>query len=202
MAKITVLGAGGWGIALAVLLHNNGHEVTIWSAVEREVNEINETRENKVSLPGIVIPEKIKVSGDLDESVKDRDVLVMAVASKFTRSTAARLKGKVSKEQKIVNVAKGIEEDTLMTLTDVIEDEIGKESDYILVSQVAGAKKTVFSKTQLYSEQELKNTIEHINRAMKINRCDKRIEYGSDAYLAKNWEELDNRDFEDIMNFI
>ena len=97
MAKITVLGAGGWGIALAVLLHNNGHEVTIWSAVEREVNEINETRENKVSLPGIVIPEKIKVSGDLDESVKDRDVLVMAVASKFTRSTAARLKGKVSK---------------------------------------------------------------------------------------------------------
>ena len=51
MAKITVLGAGGWGIALAVLLHNNGHEVTIWSAVEREVNDINETRENKVSRP-------------------------------------------------------------------------------------------------------------------------------------------------------
>lgn len=134
MAKITVLGAGGWGIALAVLLHNNGHEVTIWSAVEREVNEINETRENKVSLPGIVIPEKIKVSGDLDESVKDRDVLVMAVASKFTRSTATRLKGKVSKEQKIVNVAKGIEEDTLMTLTDVIEDEIGKDMDVCVLS--------------------------------------------------------------------
>ncbi|MCR5083317.1 MAG: glycerol-3-phosphate dehydrogenase, partial [Parasporobacterium sp.] len=57
MANITVLGAGGWGLALAKLLFENGHNVTVWSAVEREVDELNKTRENKQSLPGVIMPE-------------------------------------------------------------------------------------------------------------------------------------------------
>lgn len=124
MANISVLGAGGWGIALAILLDNNGNHVTLWSALEKEVQMIQEKRENEVSLKGIHISEDIQVTADLDEAVTDQDIIVLAVASAYTRSTAARLKGKIKDGQIIINVAKGIEESTLMTLTEVIEDEL------------------------------------------------------------------------------
>ena len=124
MAKISVLGAGGWGIAIGVLLNKNGHQVTMWSAVEREVNMLTQQRENEVSLPGIVIPDEIQITGDLNEAVEDKDILVLAVASSYIRSTAKRLNGLIKDGQIIVNVAKGIEEDTLMTMTDIIEEEV------------------------------------------------------------------------------
>ncbi len=132
MANITVLGAGGWGLALSKLLFENGHNVTVWSAVEREVEELNKTRENKQSLPGVIMPEGIIITSDLDASLKDKDILVMAVASKFVRSTAARLKGKVKEGQIIVDVAKGIEEETLHTMTAVIMDELPNVNAAIL----------------------------------------------------------------------
>lgn len=124
MANISILGAGGWGIAIGVLLNNNGHNVTIWSAVDREVNMLLEKRENTVSLPGSIIDDKIEITGDLNSAVTDKDIIILAVASSYTRSTAHRLKGLTKDGQIIVNVAKGIEEDTLMTLTDIIEEEV------------------------------------------------------------------------------
>lgn len=124
MANVSILGAGGWGIALGVLLNDNGHNVTMWSAVEREVNMIKENGENTVSLPGIKIPKDIGITSDLDEAISDKDIIVLAVASKFTRSTAAKLKNRVKDGQIIINVAKGIEEETLMTLTEIIEQEV------------------------------------------------------------------------------
>ncbi len=124
MANICILGAGGWGIGIAVLLNNNGHNVTMWSAVKNEVEMLKKNRENTVSLPGIVISEKIKITDDLNEAVTDQDIIVLAVASSYIRSTAARLKGLTKPGQLIINVAKGIEENTLMTMTDVIESEI------------------------------------------------------------------------------
>lgn len=132
MANISVLGAGGWGIALGILLNNNGHKVTMWSAVEREVNMLTEKRENTVSLPGIIISEEIEITGDLDKAVNDKDVIILAVASSYTRSTAKLLKDKVKDGQIIVNVAKGIEESTLMTLTDIIEEEVPKADVAVL----------------------------------------------------------------------
>ena len=124
MAKVSVLGAGGWGIGIAVLLNNNGHQVTIWSAVDREVEMLKEKRENTISLPGIVIDENIKITNNLNEAIDDEDIIVMAVASSFVRSTSAKLKGLIKDGQIIVNVAKGIEEETLMTLTDIIKQEV------------------------------------------------------------------------------
>ena len=123
MANISILGAGGWGIAIGVLLNNNGHNVTMWSAVEREVNMLTEKRENTVSLPGIIIDEKIKITSDLNEAVENKDIIVLAVASSYIRSTANRIKDLVKDGQIIINVAKGIEESTLMTMTDIIEEE-------------------------------------------------------------------------------
>lgn len=124
MTKVTVLGGGGWAIALAKVLCENGHDVTIWSAVEREVEALSKDRENKISLPGIIIPDAIKISNNLEEAVKDSRVIVMAVASSFVRSTAKQLKNYVGEGQIIVDVAKGIEDETFKTMTEIIAEEI------------------------------------------------------------------------------
>lgn len=122
MSKVAVLGGGGWACALAVLLDDNGHDVTIWSKLEREIECLSKERENKNSLPGVIIPESINISGNIDTAVKDADIIVMAVASSFVRVTAELLKGKIRDGQIIVNVAKGIEDNTLFTMTDILED--------------------------------------------------------------------------------
>ena len=123
MAKIGIIGGGSWGVALAVLLHKNGHQVSVWSVLESEIKQLNETREHKM-LPGVILPEEMTFTTDDAEITRDKDILVFSVMSAYTRSTAKRLSGFVKNGQIIVNVAKGIEEDTLMTLSDIIEDEI------------------------------------------------------------------------------
>ncbi|WP_273322984.1 NAD(P)H-dependent glycerol-3-phosphate dehydrogenase [Vallitalea guaymasensis] len=124
MAAVSVLGAGSWGTALAILLNNNGHEVALWSIIEDEVNLLNDTRENKSKLPGIHIPNEINITNNLKEAILGKDMLVMAVPSKFVRNTANLMKEYVTKDQIIVNVAKGLEDDSLYTLADVINDEM------------------------------------------------------------------------------
>lgn len=123
MAKIGIIGAGSWGSALAVLLHNNGHEICIWSALENEIQMLVETHEHK-ALAGVSLSEDMVFTTDLLEAVAGKDLLVLAVASPYTRSTAHKMKDMVAEGQIIVNVAKGIEEQTLMTLSEIIEEEI------------------------------------------------------------------------------
>lgn len=124
MCKIGVIGAGGWALALAVLLNNNGHKVTVWSKLESEIELIRTKGENTKSLPGIKIPTGINLTTDLMEAVKDMDFIVMAVASPYVRSTSAEIAKLNLEGLKIVNVAKGVEESTLMTMTQIISDEI------------------------------------------------------------------------------
>ena len=123
MAKVAVLGGGSWGIALAVLLHKNGHEITVWSALEKEIEMLSSEHEHKM-LPGVKLADDMIFTTNEAEAVKDKDMLVMAVASSYTRATAKRFKEHIAPGQIIVNVAKGIEEDTVMTLTEIIEQEI------------------------------------------------------------------------------
>ncbi len=123
MAKVSILGGGTWGIAIAVLLHKNGHEVTVWSALEKEVEMLQNTHEHKM-LPGVKLPDDMIFTTDDESAVMGKDLVVMAVASSYTRSTANRFSKLIAPNQKIVNVAKGIEESTLMTLCEIIEQEI------------------------------------------------------------------------------
>ncbi len=124
MADVSVIGAGSWGIALALLLAKNGNKVTVWSIVKEEIDMLNEKREHVDKLPGVPLPDDMIFTTDLEAAVKGKKVLVMAVPSVFTRSTANKMKDYVEEGQIIVNVAKGIEESTLMTLSDIIEEEI------------------------------------------------------------------------------
>ena len=124
MAKAGVLGAGSWGTALSVLLSDNGHQVTMWSIDENEVKMLNEKREHETKLPGVKLPDQLQITGDLEDTVQGKDFLVLAVPSPFTRSTAAKMSPYVTEGQIIVDVAKGIEEGTLMTLSQIIEEEI------------------------------------------------------------------------------
>ena len=135
MAKISVIGSGGWGIALTILLHKNRHDLTIWSFDKREAEELKTTRENKTKLPNILLPEDIKVTDDLKEAVDNKDVLILAVPSKAIRSVSKSLKNIIKDNQIIVNVAKGLEEDTLETMTDIIEEELkGKKPQVAVLS--------------------------------------------------------------------
>ena len=124
MAKVNVLGAGSWGTALSLLLNKNGHEVKLWSALENEVKLLQEKREHPTKLPGVRIPDEVEITSDLEGCLKDPDVVVLAVPSPFTRSTARQMAPFVKKGQIIVNVAKGVEEKTLMTLSEIISEEI------------------------------------------------------------------------------
>ena len=124
MAKVGVIGAGSWGTALALLLHTNGHQVTVWSIVESEIEMLNREHEHKDKLPGVKLPEDMEFTTDLEKSIVGKELLVLAVPSPFTRSTANKMSPYVSKEQIIVNVAKGVEEGSLMTLSEIIEQEI------------------------------------------------------------------------------
>lgn len=124
MAEIGMIGAGSWGTALTWLLTNNGHHVTVWSALDAEIEMLKKDREQKSKLPGVILSEDTRFTTDLKAAVEGRDLLVLAVPSPFTRSTAARLKDVVEDGQIIVNVAKGIEENTLMTLSQIIEEEV------------------------------------------------------------------------------
>ena len=132
MAKISVIGAGSWGIALAVLLSKNGHQVNVWSIMEDEIKMLNEKREHVDKLPGIKLPDAMTFTTNLEQSVKGKDLLVLAVPSPFTRSTSKSMSSFVEEGQLIVNVAKGVEEATLMTLSEIIEQEIPQANVAVL----------------------------------------------------------------------
>lgn len=124
MKQVSVIGAGSWGTALAVLLANNGHEVTIWSHDPHEVEMLSTKREQQEKLPGVKLPDNVNVLSDMKESLTGKDVVVMAVPSPVVRSVAKQMAPYISDGQVIVNVAKGIEDGTYMTLSAIIEEEI------------------------------------------------------------------------------
>ncbi len=124
--NIGILGAGTWGSALAVMLNKNGHNVTVWSAIKEEIDILSSTRKHK-NLPDMVIPDDLVFTGDIGCACKDKDVIVFAVPSVYVRKTAEAAKEYIGNNQIIADVAKGIEADTLYTMTRVILDVVDKD---------------------------------------------------------------------------
>lgn len=134
--KIGVLGAGTWGMALARLLSNNGNDVTVWSALEREVKEFSKTRRHP-NLPGMEIPASIVFTASIEKVCTDKDLLLFVVPSVYVRNTARQAAAFIPDGQLIVDAAKGIEPQTHLTMTQVIEDELSKSENPRSVRLVA-----------------------------------------------------------------
>ena len=124
--KIGILGAGTWGMALARMLCVSGNDVLVWSALGQEIDSLSTTRVHP-NLPGMKIPRELKFTKSMEEVCTDKDILMFAVPSVFVRGTAAKARPYVADGQIIVDVAKGVEPDTLMTMTEILADELGKE---------------------------------------------------------------------------
>ena len=124
--KIGILGAGTWGMALARMLCVSGNDVLVWSALGQEIDNLSTTRVHP-NLPGMKIPQELKFTKSMEEVCTDKDILMFAVPSVFVRGTAAKARPYVADGQIIVDVAKGVEPDTLMTMTEILADELGKE---------------------------------------------------------------------------
>ena len=122
MKKVTVIGSGSWGTALAVMLAEHGHEVTIWSRRQEAVDELVERRANEKYLPGVKIPAEIGATTDRAEAVAAAEIVILAVPSRAVRQTAKDFAPYFKKEQILVNVAKGLEEGSLLRLSEVIRE--------------------------------------------------------------------------------
>ncbi len=120
--KVSVLGAGGWGTTLAVLLHYNGHSVTLWEYKKAYAKELAKHRENRIYLPGINIPDEIKITSDIEDSTNNKNLIVLAVPSQFLRKVVERIDYHSIKDTILVSVSKGIEKETLMTMSQMMKD--------------------------------------------------------------------------------
>lgn len=121
--KVCVLGAGSWGTALSIVLANNGHDVTVWSIDPEEVLMLKDYREQRDKLPGVILPSTIEFTTDVELALEDAELVVCAVPSPFVRSTMKSASSFIKAGAIVVDVAKGIEDNTYKTMTEIIEEE-------------------------------------------------------------------------------
>lgn len=170
MSKISVIGAGSWGTALAVVLQKNGHDVTIWSIDEKEIAMLKKEREHKDKLPGVKIDESINLTTDLKEAAGGKDMLVIAVPSPYVRSTAKSLAPFVTDGQLLVSVAKGIEEGTLMTLSQILKEEIKNAKVAVLCGPSHAEEVGIGLPTTLVAGAEKKEIAEFVQTVFMNER--------------------------------
>lgn len=120
--KIGVLGAGAWGSTLAILLHYNGHDVTLWEYKKDYAKKLIKHRMNPIYLPGIPIPKEINITYDLDEAVEKKNMIVSSVPSQYLRSILRKISYSDIKNTLFVSLSKGIENKTLLTMSQTIKD--------------------------------------------------------------------------------
>ncbi len=121
----SVIGAGGWGTALSLIMAGKGYRVKLWVRTDKYCEEVRESRENKKYLPGVCLPDNVVVSSDLEEIVKNSRMMVVAVPSHSFRKVVREIKKYISKDVVLVSSTKGIETDTLLRMSQVLEEELG-----------------------------------------------------------------------------
>ncbi|KUK34313.1 MAG: Glycerol-3-phosphate dehydrogenase [NAD(P)+], partial [Caldanaerobacter subterraneus] len=124
--KISVLGAGSWGTAIAIHLNRLGHQITLWMRDKNQFEEIVSTRHNKKYLD-VDIPQEISITTDLKEAVTNSEIVVIAVPSHAVREISEKLKEVVDKNFIVVNLAKGIETSTLKRMSEVIKEYLSND---------------------------------------------------------------------------
>ncbi len=185
MAKIGILGAGGFGTALAVLTQAMGHEVTLWSAVEKELSEILEYGENKRLLPGILVPiSDINITGN-ENDLLDCELLIFAVSSIWVRSVAKFIAPYVNENAIVANVAKGFEQESLKRLTQVLQEELPNNSIVALsgpshAEEIARGVPTaiVAASKDIKSAEKVQQLCSALNLRIYVNDDVVGVEYG------------------------
>ena len=129
--KVTVLGSGGWGTALALLLQKNGHDVTLWSFLQSECENLKANRENPM-LKGVALPEELALTWDL-ACVRGSEAVVLATPSFAVRETAKKIAGLLAPQAVVITVAKGIENGTFLRLSQVVQEEIGEKNPVVVL---------------------------------------------------------------------
>lgn len=132
--KIGVLGAGSWATAVSLLLAQKGYKVKIWSIVPEQINEINENRKNQSYLPGIIIPENIVAMDNLEQVISDAEAIVFGVPSHAFRAVVRQALPYLPEETILVNLAKGIEEESLCRMSQVFTQEAGVRAGWRYVA--------------------------------------------------------------------
>lgn len=140
--KVGVIGAGSWGCALAILLQNNGCQVSLWGHRREQIEKMQASGECD-KLPGVMLPKEMSLTWDLSSCLLGKDLLVLAVPSTATRETAEKIKPYVEKNQILCSVSKGIEEDSLLTQCGILEDVLGKDAKVGVLSGPSHAEEVV-----------------------------------------------------------
>lgn len=135
--KISVLGAGGWGTTLAILLHYNGHNVTLWEYRKSYAKQLNKKRVNTDYLPGIKIPKEIIITPDISYASHNKNLIVLAIPSQFLRGVIKQVSYSDIKNTILVSVAKGIEKDSLLTMSEMLV-EVHPNLNYEQIGVLSG----------------------------------------------------------------
>ncbi|MGH1363507.1 MAG: NAD(P)H-dependent glycerol-3-phosphate dehydrogenase [Calditrichia bacterium] len=130
--SIAVIGAGSWGTTLAILLAGKGHQVTMWEYNPEQLARLNDERTNEIYLPGVPFPENLQITGDQHEAVAGADFVLTAVPSHVTRGVCEKLKRSIQPGQVFINVSKGIENDTLKRMSEVIEETLDVSPTHVV----------------------------------------------------------------------
>ena len=176
--KIGMIGGGSWGTALAILLSKSGHSVDIWLRDKGQIEDICYTRENVKYLPGVVIPTNISITNDLESVIFDKDILVLSVPSHSIRENLMTGKKYIKPNQIIVNVAKGIENASLMTVSQIVNDII-PENNYAILSGPSHAEEVA---------RDMPTTVVTASDDRKI------AEYVQDVFMAPKFRVYTNPD--------
>ncbi|NLK42831.1 MAG: NAD(P)H-dependent glycerol-3-phosphate dehydrogenase [Tissierellia bacterium] len=176
--QIGVLGGGSWGTALGVLLANKGYDVTMWLREKSQVEEINETRINNKYLPDVVLPPNLKITNDLEYSIYKKNALILAMSTHGIRDVLTKAHNHVKANQIIVNVSKGIESDTLLRISQVVEEFL-PENSYVVLSGPS------------HAEEVAKNMPTTV---VSASRDKKSAEYIQDLFFTSNFRVYTNPD--------
>ncbi|MED1740933.1 NAD(P)H-dependent glycerol-3-phosphate dehydrogenase [Bacillus swezeyi] len=136
MTKVSILGAGSWGTALALVLADNQYDVCVWGHREELIEQINEHHENKDYLPGVKLPDNVRATTDLQGALADVKTIIVAVPTKAIREVLKEAVSFIKQKAIFVHVSKGIEPDTLLRISEMMEEEIPGElrEDIVVLS--------------------------------------------------------------------
>lgn len=175
--NITIIGAGSWGTALALQLASNGHNIKMWSCFDEEINMLKQNRQHVSKLPGVIIPDNVEFTTNINEASKDADVFVMVVPSQTTRENAKLIR-KFAENKYIVCCSKGIEDGSLTILSEVVKSEI------------PSAKIVVLSGPS-HAEEVAKNIPTAVVAASKVKE---HAEFIQDVFMSQTFRVYTNDD--------